>query len=105
MYNRYLDRPVLVNAIFCWCGHLARDHSVQQPNRCSKCEECLYYRPRQSPNSSKSAYGKAMVLKARFDGVCKSCGLEIKTGEHDITRDGSGRWIHERCSFDKSKQS
>ncbi|MDE1767182.1 MAG: hypothetical protein KGI27_13065 [Thaumarchaeota archaeon] len=29
-------------------------------------------------------------MKARFDDMCKTCGLEIKAGEHEITNDDSG---------------
>ncbi len=87
--------------MFCWCGHHARYHRTQTPNKCSKCEECPYYRPRQNANL-RSRLGRT-TMKARFDGICKSCGLEIKAGEHDITNDDSGKWIHKGCHPDENQ--
>jgi hypothetical protein len=90
-------------AIFCLCGHHSKYHSTQQPNLCSKCKECPYFRPYQR-SSLNFGHGTKITLKARFDGICKVCSLQIKAGKHDIIRDSNGNWIHKMCSKEKEDQ-
>jgi len=87
-------------AIFCLCGHHSKYHTTKQPNRCTKCKECPYFRPYQRLNSG---YGTGTTLKARFNGTCKVCNLQIKAGKHKIIKDGSGNWIYKMCSEEKDE--
>ena len=37
--------------IICFCGHADKYHSTGIPNKCTKCEECQYFRPRGTSNT------------------------------------------------------
>jgi hypothetical protein len=69
-----------------------KDHTTKQPNNCTKCESCKYFKPRGSelPYSNKP-------IKAKFDGVCKKCNKVIKSETHEIVRNSKGVWIHKDC--------
>jgi len=87
-------------AIFCLCGHHSKYHSIQQPNLCSKCKECPYFRPYQR-SILNSGYNTRTVLKAKFDGICPVCKFQIKAGKHEIVKGNDGKWIHKMCSEEK----
>ncbi len=79
--------------IICFCGHTDKYHSTGIPNKCTKCEECQYFRPR--GNSTKQYSNKPIL--AKFDGICKVCKLKIIVGTDKIIRNSKGIWIHEHC--------
>jgi len=80
-----------LTVLLCWCGHADRYHSTATPNKCTKCEECQYFRPRGNNASYKP-------ITAKFDGICKVCKLEIKARQHQIIRNSSNVWIHYSCN-------
>ena len=36
------------------------------------------------------------IMKARFDGKCKSCGDDIRKGK-EIARNADDVWVHKHC--------
>ena len=87
--------------IICFCGHLDKYHSTGTPNKCTKCEQCQYFRPirgnaKQNSNSSSSSSNNPIL--AKFDGVCKVCKLKIIAEKHKIIRNSKSVWIHEFCN-------
>ena len=36
------------------------------------------------------------IMKARFDGKCKSCGDDIRKGK-EIARNADQVWVHKHC--------
>ncbi|PIN84161.1 MAG: hypothetical protein COV65_01650, partial [Nitrosopumilales archaeon CG11_big_fil_rev_8_21_14_0_20_33_24] len=83
---------LLTLVIICWCGHADKYHSTATPNKCTKCQECQYFRPRGNPTSVSSK-----PIMARFDGICKVCKSDIKAGQHQIIRNSNNIWIHYLC--------
>ena len=80
--------------IICLCGHADKYHSTGTPNKCTKCEECQYYRPR----GNNTSYSNKPI-KAKFDGICKICKLKIIAEKHQIIRNSKGVWIHNSCNI------
>lgn len=80
--------------ILCWCGHNIKYHNTQQPNNCTKCESCQYFRPRGNETPS---YSNNKPIKAKFDGTCKKCNGKIKAEHDEIIRNPKGVWIHKDC--------
>ena len=78
--------------ILCWCGHDIKHHNTQQPNNCTKCESCQYFKPR-GPNTNYSN----KPIKVKFDGMCKKCNGTIKARTHEIIRNSKGVWVHKDC--------
>ena len=81
--------------IICFCGHADKYHSTGIPNKCIKCKECEYFRPRE--NNTKQYSNKPIL--AKFDGICKVCKLKIVTKQDKIIRDSNDVWIHESCNI------
>lgn len=78
--------------LVCWCGHTDKYHSTVTPNKCTKCEECQYFRPRGNNTSHSNK-----PIDAKFDGICRVCELKIIAGEHQIIRNSKNIWIHNSC--------
>ena len=87
--------------ILCWCGHHMKYHRTQQPNNCTRCDSCQYFRPRGTSNS----YQSNKPIKARFDGTCKICNKMIKSGKDEIIRNSKGIWIHKNVNWNDSTTS
>jgi len=79
--------------ILCWCGHGMKYHNTQQPNNCTKCETCQYFKPRGSEMSWNDK-----PIKAKFDGICQKCNGTIKASTHEIVRNSKRIWVHKDCS-------
>jgi len=75
------------------CGHADKYHSTGIPNKCIKCQECQYFRPR----GNNTSYSNKPI-KAKFDGICKVCKSEIKAEKHQIIRNSNNVWIHFSCN-------
>ena len=78
--------------IICLCGHVDKYHSTGIPNKCTKCQECQYFRPR----GNSRAYNNKPIT-AKFDGICKIYKLEIIAKEHKIIRNSKNVWVHYSC--------
>ncbi len=83
--------------IICWCGHADKYHNTGTPNKCTKCQECQYFRPRGNVTSYSNK-----PIKAKFDGICKICGLKIIAKEHQIIRNSKNVWVHNFCNDNSS---
>ena len=68
-------------------------HNTKQPNNCTMCESCQYFRP----GGSEILYSDKPI-KAKFDGRCRKCNGAIKAGIHEIIRNSKGVWVHKDCS-------
>jgi len=80
--------------ILCWCGHHIKYHNTKQPNNCTKCNTCQYFRPRGTSNNI--SYSNKPI-KAKFDGTCKICSGMITAGKDEIIRNSKGVWVHKDC--------
>ena len=86
-------------AIICFCGHADKYNSTGISNKCIKCQECQYFRPR--GNNVKSYSNKSIL--AKFDVICKVCKLKIVAEKSKIIRNSKNVWVHESCNNTNSQ--